>query len=156
MFSLYVAFSRWTRNHVHLLFGLSRRISALTSEPVTEYDVALDQTPCPERELSGGEEIENVLDDAGILPLPELVQRLDSLIDARASRRAGEALRLILRSLGATPGGRALERALLGDGKSLAADAAEVGCTRQNLHHHVKTIRRKLRRLTPGTLIDTK
>jgi len=126
------------------------------SDHLTEFEIALEQTPAPDPELNDCEQIAAVLEDGGILALPEIVHRLDALIDARAHRRAGEALRQILRTLTGTPAGRALERVVLGDGgRSLADDAKEVKCTRQNLHHHVKTIRRKLAHLTPTALIDT-
>lgn len=122
----------------------------------TEFEIALEQTPAPVVELNDCEQIAAVLEDAGILALPEIVHQLDALIDNRAQRRAGEALRSILRSISGTPAGRALERVILGDdGRSLADDAAEVGCTKQNMHHHVDSIGRKLRHLTPATLIET-
>ena len=97
-------------------------------------------------------EIEAVLLECGFSPTQELLDRLDILATRIAFVRCAEALRHLVRALGDTPAGRGLERALLGsDGQSLEKDAKQVGCTRQNLHHHEKTARLRLRHLTPGT-----
>ena len=97
-------------------------------------------------------EIEAVLLECGCTPTQELLDKLDGLTNRLAFVRCAEALRHLVRALGDTPAGRGLERALLGsDGQSLEKDAKQVGCTRQNLHHHEKTARLRLRHLTPGT-----
>ena len=97
-------------------------------------------------------ELEDLLRECGVRPSPELLDKLDVLLNRIAFTRAAEALRHVVRSLAATPAGRALERALLGnDGRSLADDAREVACTRQNLHKHEKKVAGRLARLTAGT-----
>ena len=97
-------------------------------------------------------ELEAALLECGFSPTQALVDRLDILTSRLAFTRCAEALRHLVRALGDTPAGRGLERALLGsDGQSLEKDAKQVGCTRQNLHHHEKTARLRLRHLTPGT-----
>ena len=97
-------------------------------------------------------ELEDLLREAGINPRPELLARLDVLLNRIAFTRCAEALRHIVRSLERSPAGIALERALLGTaGRSLADDAKEVGCSRQNIHHHEKSAQRRLRHLTAGT-----
>ena len=96
--------------------------------------------------------VEDLLRECGINPRPELLDKLDGIINRLAFTRAAETLRHVVRSLEATPAGRALERALLGDdGRSLAAAAKEVGCSRQNIHHHEKKVAARLRHLTAGT-----
>jgi len=98
------------------------------------------------------EALAEVLVEHGCAPTQELLDKLDGLTNRLAFVRCAEALRHLVRALGDTPAGRGLERALLGsDGQSLEKDAKQVGCTRQNLHHHEKTARQRLRHLTPGT-----
>lgn len=107
--------------------------------------VSLEQT---ERQ-----QIEDVL--SGFSVTPETVDKLERLLDRIAFTRAGECLRHVVRCLANSPAGRALERTLLGsDGRSLADDAAELGCTRQNLHKHERKAKEKLARLTPGTFVE--
>ena len=97
-------------------------------------------------------ELEAVLLECGFSPTQELLDRLDALTNRISFRRTSETLRHVIRSLEATPAGRALERALLGsDGRTFAADAKEAGCTRQNLQKTEAKLRRRLSRLTPGT-----
>ena len=120
-------------------------------------DVAdLKSIEAPTAELPPGDaeraEIEAVLLECGFSPTQELLDRLDALTNRISFRRTSETLRHVIRSLEATPAGRALERALLGsDGRTFAADAKEAGCTRQNLQKTEAKLRRRLSRLTPGT-----
>ena len=79
----------------------------------------------------------------------ETLEALERLIDQIAISRAGEAMRRIVRCLGNTPAGKALERVLLGDdGNSLEADAKDLGCTKQNLAYHENRVRERLPTIT--------
>ena len=97
------------------------------------------------------EQIEEAL--AGLPITVAQIENLSRLIDRLAIVRAAETLRHVIRSLGNTPAGRALERALLGsDGHSLADDSKDVRCTRQNLHFHERNCVARLAHLTTGAI----
>ena len=122
-------------------------------------DVAdLKSIEAPPVELPPGdaerEALSEVLVEHGCTPTQALVDRLDSLTNRIAFVRTAETLRHVIRSLEATPAGRALERALLGsDGRTFAADAREAGCSRQNLQKTEAKLRQRLSRLTTGTIV---
>lgn len=113
---------------------------------VSEFEIACEQTPAPVPEWANvAERIEAILNEANIYPPPATILQLESLVESESLKLAGEHVRHTIRSLERTPAARALERVILGDnGRSLADDATEVGCTKQNLHKHVLAIRRKL------------
>ena len=114
--------------------------------------VATVAQPCPgDAERA---ELEDALLECDCKPSEAKLDRLDSLCTRIALRRCAEALRHVVRTLGGTPAGRALERALLGSGgQSLGDDARAVRCTRQNLHYHEKQARRRLAHLTAAPLV---
>ena len=130
--------------------GRHRKLAANVTD-LRAIESRSNQTP----DDSERAELEDVLLEAGCTPTEAMLERLDTLINRIAFVRCAEALRHIVRSLGDTPAGRALERVLLGnDGQSLETDAKQVGCSRQNIHHHEKTARARLSHLTTGTSVN--
>ena len=128
--------------------GRHRRVAA----DVADLRGLATPTTAPAAADSELGELEDALRESGINPRPELLARLDGLLNRIAFTRCAEALRHVVRALESTPAGKALERALLGnDGRSLADDAKAVRCTRQNLHAHEKKVAGRLARLTAGT-----
>jgi hypothetical protein len=114
-----------------------------------EYEVALAQTACPEPERSDCELVEGVLQDHGVIADAGLVKRLDTLIDVRAFRRAGEALRHILQHLPDNSVSTvALRRAILGHGgRSLRADAKLTKTSAETLRKHERKLRQAINRV---------
>ena len=122
----------------------------------SEYLVALEQVGASPPEPSEAEMIVGVLEDNGVPASPELVRQLERLISRCSFRLASEGWRRLLRSLGKRPANRALERVILGDGgKSLADDAGEVGCSKQNLDYHIKRLQKRLSHLTAKPRTET-
>ena len=121
----------------------------------SQFEVALDQTPAPMPEPSEAEQIADTLAEYGIEPTTAQVVAVERLVHRLAFRLASEGWRRLLRSLGQRPVNRALERVILGDGgKSLADDAGEVGCSKQNLDYHIKRLQKRLSHLTAEPLIE--
>lgn len=111
----------------------------------SEFEVALAVTASTSSEPNMAQEIAAVLERADIEPPSYVILELEKLYHRHEFRRMGEALHRLLSALERTPAGKALARAILGDGgKSLQEDAAEVGTSKQNLHHHVQTTRSRL------------
>lgn len=76
---------------------------------------------------------------------PELVDRAVEAAEIYALGRMAEGLRQVVRRVGRTPAGLALNRAILGDdGRSFAEDAATVGITKQSLAESQKRIKKRL------------
>ena len=123
----------------------------MSDQHPSEFDVAVSRTPAPLPPPNEAEEIADLLESHGVCCARELVQSIERLTHKLAFRLAAEGLRRVLRSLPPSPANVAVERAVLGDGETLAEAAARAGCSRQAIH---KAEAKARARLTSAALIE--
>ena len=124
---------------------LDADVSDLTGDAAAQV---ANRTPHPSVGDSERQALEDWAGECSLTLTTEQLDKLEALCDRLAFVRAGEALRHVVLHLGKTPAGLALQRVLLGSAGSLERDAKTVRCTKQNLAHHEKTVRKRLSHLT--------
>jgi hypothetical protein len=120
------------------------------SEQPTEFEVALDQTATPEQPPSDCEALDMLLAESGVYATRKLILRLNSEVDRRGLRIAGEMLRVVAFRLEGTPPGEALLREI-GCGTSLRKAAVKCGITGPGIVKAQRKIRKRLS--PPGILV---
>jgi len=106
-------------------------------------DKVVDGRPLPGAEPPS---LESELLAAGVEP--EQLAAVRAVVVSWSMKSAGEYLRRVFDTLGQTPAGIALRRAVLGDdGRSYAEDAALAGISKQSLQVSVTRLLRRLARI---------
>jgi hypothetical protein len=130
----------------------------VTDEP-TEFSVSLAQTPAPTP--SDPPELALLLEltDAGVVfpDMPAAVAVVERHFDLYGDARAAEALHRLFQNLKGKKG-REIRLALAGAwGRTLQAEADELGITKQTLARNVERIRARIfgKRLTTATSLGT-
>jgi hypothetical protein len=103
-----------------------------------------ESAPAPDGRADLTEDLAQAILEAGLDPAAALLQAIEPVVDDHATRRAGELLRLVLRSMKPSPDTIAIARLLLGDRQSLRGAAGQAKCSKTAIWRAERDLRAAL------------